>query len=266
LSPSEWEKYNFSEEQQQEILRKKGLVSVPPPAPPPPVVSPSNPADPVEAKIRAPGELAEVKTHVDSKTDVDSKFERDGKIENKSVERKIPENKSVDLVNLNQKPKGAADFWRSVTPIRPPPLPRVEEKGRESALPPVPVLPILPKIPTPPAQVVENRRPVRIRKQPDRLTYAAAAGPTPPKGTPVPKTLGEAKKSPFWEGFNRAIFTELETLEKNGTWVFVERASLPRGTNILRSKIVFDLKFGSTGEFLKYKARMVAMFHPSRGS
>ena len=39
----------------------------------------------------------------------------------------------------------------------------------------------------------------------------------------------------------------------------MERASLPRGTNILRSKIVFDLKFGSTGEFLKYKARMVAM-------
>ena len=71
--------------------------------------------------------------------------------------------------------------------------------------------------------------------------------------------MGEAKKSPFWEGFNRAIFTELETLERNGTWVFVDRASLPRGTNILRSKMVFDLKYGPTGEFLKFKARMVAM-------
>ena len=57
----------------------------------------------------------------------------------------------------------------------------------------------------------------------------------------------------------RAIATELETLEKNGTWEFVDRAYLPKGTNILRSKFVFDLKYGPTGDFLKFKSRMVCM-------
>ena len=80
----------------------------------------------------------------------------------------------------------------------------------------------------------------------------------PPKGTPIPKTLGEARKSQWWDGFQAAIFTELDTLEKNATWEFVDRAELPRGTNILRSKFVFDLKYGAAGEFVKFKARMVA--------
>ena len=71
--------------------------------------------------------------------------------------------------------------------------------------------------------------------------------------------MGEAKKSPFWEGFHRAISTELETLERNKTWEFVDIRSLPKDTNILRSKMVFDLKYGPSGEFLKFKARMVAM-------
>ena len=90
------------------------------------------------------------------------------------------------------------------------------------------------------------------------MTYLANIQ-VPPKGTPIPRTMGEAKKSPFWEGFHRAIYTELETLERNKTWEFVDIRSLPKGTNILRSKMVFDLKYGPSGEFLKFKARMVAM-------
>ena len=39
-------------------------------------------------------------------------------------------------------------------------------------------------------------------------------------------------------------------------WEYVD---LPRGTNILRSKFVFDIKRGAGGEFVKFKARMVAM-------
>ena len=35
--------------------------------------------------------------------------------------------------------------------------------------------------------------------------------------------------------------------------------SVPRGTNILRSKLVFDDKRGPDGKLLKFKARMVAM-------
>jgi hypothetical protein len=95
--------------------------------------------------------------------------------------------------------------------------------------------------------------------KPKRLVFTASSAKPPPKGTPVPRTVGEAKKSEFWEGFKGAIERELETLEKNGTWELVERKSLPWGTNILRSKFVFDLKYGPTGEFVKFKARMVAM-------
>ena len=35
--------------------------------------------------------------------------------------------------------------------------------------------------------------------------------------------------------------------------------SIPRGTNILRSKFVFDDKRGPEGQLLKFKARLVAM-------
>jgi len=80
----------------------------------------------------------------------------------------------------------------------------------------------------------------------------------------VPKTLGEARKSIFWDGFQGAIEVELKSLEENKTWEYINRNSLPRGTNILRSKFVFDLKRGANGEFLKYKARMVAMGYTGR--
>ena len=55
------------------------------------------------------------------------------------------------------------------------------------------------------------------------------------------------------------IETEISTLEEKDTWEYVDRRTLPRGTNILRSKFVFDIKRDSNGDFLKYKARMVAM-------
>jgi hypothetical protein len=71
--------------------------------------------------------------------------------------------------------------------------------------------------------------------------------------------LGEARKSSFWPGFEEAISLEISSLGKNQTWDYVDLKSLPKGTNILRSKFVFDIKRGATGEFLKYKARMVAM-------
>ena len=76
---------------------------------------------------------------------------------------------------------------------------------------------------------------------------------------PPPKTLGEAKKSAWWEGYRGAIDDELQNLEKLGCWEVVPLRSIPRGTNILRSKLVFDDKRGSDGKLQKFKARMVAM-------
>jgi hypothetical protein len=83
--------------------------------------------------------------------------------------------------------------------------------------------------------------------------------PIPPPKIVPPKTLGEARKSPFWPGFEEAISAEISSLKKNQTWDYIDLKTLPRGTNILRSKFVFDIKRGANGEFLKYKARMVAM-------
>ena len=57
-------------------------------------------------------------------------------------------------------------------------------------------------------------------------------------------------------GVERAIETEIAQLEKNKTWEYVNIHELARNTNILRAKFVFDIKRG--GEFIKFKARMVA--------
>lgn len=88
-----------------------------------------------------------------------------------------------------------------------------------------------------------------------------AANPEPHPGPdePVPKTLGEAQKGRYWQGFAHAIEAEITQLEKNKTWEYVDRRDLPRNTNILRAKFVFDIKRDARGEFLKYKARMVAL-------
>ena len=74
-----------------------------------------------------------------------------------------------------------------------------------------------------------------------------------------PKTIAQARKRPNWAGYERALQVEISQLEKNNTWTYIERDTLPPQTNILRSKIVFDIKRGPGGEFLKYKARMVAV-------
>ena len=74
----------------------------------------------------------------------------------------------------------------------------------------------------------------------------------------APASLKEARSSVFWGGFERAINDEITQLEKNNTWVYIDKKSLPKGTNILRSKLVFDIKRDEKGNFLKFKARFVA--------
>jgi hypothetical protein len=80
--------------------------------------------------------------------------------------------------------------------------------------------------------------------------------PPVPKDLLPPSTLGQAKRSPWWSGFEGAIRSELKALEDNKTWDAVDRSEVPRGRNILRSKFVFDIKRVRQG---KFKARLVAM-------
>ena len=112
----------------------------------------------------------------------------------------------------------------------------------------------------------DEGRPRRERKKPERLTFSASSSSSPlvvsgspPSDFPVPATLKEAREGPYWVGFQEAIRQEIKSLEENGTWDVIPRSALPKGANILNCKFVFDIKRGALGEFLKYKARMVAM-------
>jgi hypothetical protein len=99
----------------------------------------------------------------------------------------------------------------------------------------------------------------KVTKGKQKKANKSSLSPQPPFDFPVPKTLKQARVGGYWEGFEKAIETEISTLEETDTWGYIDKTSLPRGTNILRSKFVFDIKRGANGEFLKYKARMVAM-------
>ena len=72
--------------------------------------------------------------------------------------------------------------------------------------------------------------------------------------TKVPENLGQARKSIFWKGFEEAINTEITQLEKNSTWEYINIKAIERGRNILRAKLVFDIKRGPSGNFLKFNA------------
>jgi hypothetical protein len=149
---------------------------------------------------------------------------------------------------LKDRKRLTSEFWRGAVEqgIINPPTTHTQPTPPEKKIPP-----------PPPVREAEGKGgEKRVRKVPDRLTYVVRI---PEPDTLIPKTLREAKNSPYWEGFEEAIGVEISGLEKNQTWEYIDIKTLPRGTNILRSKFVFDIKRGSGGEFLKYKARMVAM-------
>ena len=72
---------------------------------------------------------------------------------------------------------------------------------------------------------------------------------------PDPLTLHQAKRRDDWPKWEQAILKELKALEAAKTWTLVKR---PPDKNIISSKWVFVIKYGPTGEIIKYKARLVA--------
>ena len=68
-------------------------------------------------------------------------------------------------------------------------------------------------------------------------------------------TYEEARKRPDWPKWQDAILSELNSLEKSGTWRLVER---PPGANIVDCRWVLRIKKNAAGEVEKYKARLVA--------
>jgi hypothetical protein len=118
-------------------------------------------------------------------------------------------------------------------------LPKTSVPPPPSSVAPAPIPPASPK-----KKPIERGEPVRRstreKKAPERLVFLST--PIPPPEILPPKTLGEARKSPFWPGFEEAISSEISSLEKNQTWEYIDLKSLSRGTNVLRSKFVFDIK------------------------
>jgi hypothetical protein len=80
-----------------------------------------------------------------------------------------------------------------------------------------------------------------------------------PIGIMPPKTLWEARISPWWKEYRAAAQKEYDGHLKSGTWLVVPRETVPPGKNILRGKWVFDDKRDQLGKIVKFKARFVAM-------
>ena len=65
------------------------------------------------------------------------------------------------------------------------------------------------------------------------------------------QTLRDAKRSPEWPEWEKAIQAELDQLKKMGTWKLIER---PPGVVPIANKFVFVKKRDKDGRLVKYKA------------
>ena len=70
-----------------------------------------------------------------------------------------------------------------------------------------------------------------------------------------PKTLTEARRSPEWPQWEKAIQAELDQLHKMGTWELVDP---PKGRVPVGNKWVLTKKYDKQGNLQKFKARLVA--------
>jgi hypothetical protein len=68
------------------------------------------------------------------------------------------------------------------------------------------------------------------------------------------RTLKEAKDSPEWPEWEKAIRSELDQHQEKGTWELVEK---PEGARLLNNKWVFVLKRDKEGLVIKHKARLI---------
>jgi hypothetical protein len=79
-----------------------------------------------------------------------------------------------------------------------------------------------------------------------------------PMSISPPATLREAKLSPWWPHYKKAIQAEYDGHLESKTWPMPLK-NVSFGKNILRGKWILDDKRGEDGKILKYKARFVAM-------
>ena len=70
-----------------------------------------------------------------------------------------------------------------------------------------------------------------------------------------PKSYRQARKSPHWDDWKRAMDDEMESLQENDVWDVVER---PKHRNVVACRWVFKAKANQHGDLERFKARLVA--------
>jgi hypothetical protein len=70
-----------------------------------------------------------------------------------------------------------------------------------------------------------------------------------------PSSYRQAKSSPEWSDWKKAMEEELESLKENDVWTVVPR---PTNRKIVDSRWVYKTKSDAKGEITRYKARLVA--------
>ncbi|CAI7790962.1 unnamed protein product [Closterium sp. NIES-53] len=84
---------------------------------------------------------------------------------------------------------------------------------------------------------------------------SALAGAAMMVGDDEETTLKEALESSDAEEWKKAMESELESIEENGTW---ESVKLPEGRKAITSKWLFEIKSDTDGKIERYKSRLVA--------
>ena len=75
-----------------------------------------------------------------------------------------------------------------------------------------------------------------------------------PMDQEYPNSVAEARASPEWPEWEKAVKTELDMLSEKGTWQLVD---LPPGRKAIGNRWVFTKKFDEHGNLSRYKARLV---------
>jgi len=75
------------------------------------------------------------------------------------------------------------------------------------------------------------------------------------------QTLAQARRSPEWPEWERAIQSELAQLQRMGTWKLIDK---PHDAIPIANKFVFAKKRDKEGHIIKYKARLVAKGYAQR--
>jgi hypothetical protein len=88
----------------------------------------------------------------------------------------------------------------------------------------------------------------------DSVEYALVADTSETEGLEE-RNLAEARRSPDWLHWEKAIKDELAILETNG---ISELVDAPAGANVIGNKWVFRVKRDAAGRIQRYKARLVA--------